>query len=65
MPWINLTVRRGTFTREKQHAVMSKLESRTTSAEICATEAAETRCRQALQTDRRERSLLSGAVVSA
>jgi hypothetical protein len=25
MPWINLTVRRGTFTKEKQHAVMAKL----------------------------------------
>ncbi len=25
MPWINLTVRRGTFTRETQHAVMAKL----------------------------------------
>ncbi len=25
MPWINLTVRRGAFTRETQHAVMAKL----------------------------------------
>jgi phenylpyruvate tautomerase PptA (4-oxalocrotonate tautomerase family) len=25
MPWINLTVRRGTFTKEVQHAVMAKL----------------------------------------
>ncbi len=25
MPWINLTVRRGTFTKERQHAVMAKL----------------------------------------
>jgi hypothetical protein len=25
MPWINLTVRRGTFTKETQHAVMAKL----------------------------------------
>src|SRR5260370_13498214 len=25
MPWINLTVRRGTFTRDIQHAVMAKL----------------------------------------
>jgi hypothetical protein len=25
MPWINLTVRRGTFTKDKQHAVMAKL----------------------------------------
>ena len=25
MPWINLTVRRGTFTREIQHAVIAKL----------------------------------------
>jgi hypothetical protein len=25
MPWINLTVRRGTFTRDVQHAVMAKL----------------------------------------
>jgi hypothetical protein len=25
MPWINLTVRKGTFTKEVQHAVMSKL----------------------------------------
>jgi len=25
MPWINLTVRRGTFTKEMQHAVMAKL----------------------------------------
>jgi phenylpyruvate tautomerase PptA (4-oxalocrotonate tautomerase family) len=25
MPWINLTVRRGTFSKEKQHAVMAKL----------------------------------------
>jgi phenylpyruvate tautomerase PptA (4-oxalocrotonate tautomerase family) len=25
MPWINLTLRRGTFTKEMQHAVMAKL----------------------------------------
>jgi len=25
MPWINLTVRRGTFTRDIQHAAMAKL----------------------------------------
>lgn len=25
MPWINLTVRRGTFTKEEQHALMAKL----------------------------------------
>ena len=25
MPWINLTVRQGTFTKEMQHAVMAKL----------------------------------------
>jgi hypothetical protein len=25
MPWINLTVRRGTFAKEVQHAVMAKL----------------------------------------
>ena|ERR1700676_748287 len=25
MPWINLTVRRGTFTKDVQHAVMAKL----------------------------------------
>jgi len=25
MPWINMTVRRGTFTQEMQHAVMAKL----------------------------------------
>ncbi len=25
MPWINLTIRRGTFTKDVQHAVMSKL----------------------------------------
>jgi hypothetical protein len=25
MPWINLTVRQGTFTKEVQHAVMAKL----------------------------------------
>jgi phenylpyruvate tautomerase PptA (4-oxalocrotonate tautomerase family) len=25
MPWINLTVRKGTFTKEVQHAVMAKL----------------------------------------
>lgn len=25
MPWINMTVRSGTFTKEKQHAVMAKL----------------------------------------
>ncbi len=25
MPWINLTVRRGTFTKETQHALMAKL----------------------------------------
>jgi phenylpyruvate tautomerase PptA (4-oxalocrotonate tautomerase family) len=25
MPWINLTVRRGTFTKELQHAIMAKL----------------------------------------
>jgi hypothetical protein len=25
MPWINLTVRQGTFTKEMQHAVMARL----------------------------------------
>jgi hypothetical protein len=25
MPWINLTIRRGTFTKDIQHAVMAKL----------------------------------------
>jgi hypothetical protein len=25
MPWINLTIRRGTFTKDVQHAVMAKL----------------------------------------